>query len=201
MGITSTSKMAAVLILLSSVNCFAAQPDVAGKIVEAAKAQAREETAYSPQYFKLAYPNGDPPRDKGACTDVVIRSLRGAGFDLQALIHEDMKRRFNDYPQKWSLPAPDANIDHRRVPNQLCFMARFGKALSAEVSPKTLREWLPGDIVYWKLDSGLDHCGIVSDTRGPGGNPLVIHNLGRCCEEDCLAKWKITGHYRYPKSE
>ena len=201
MSNASFSKVPAVLYLVFALNCFAAQPDVAEKIVEAAKAQAREGTAYSPQYFKLAYPNGDPPREKGACTDVVIRSLRGAGFDLQALIHEDMKHRFAEYPQKWGLPGPDANIDHRRVPNQMCFMARFGKALSTELAAKTLRDWQPGDIVYWKLDSGLDHCGIVSDARGSSGNPLVIHNLGRCCEEDCLGKWKITGHYRYPRSE
>jgi uncharacterized protein YijF (DUF1287 family) len=39
------------------------------------------------------------------------------GADLQLLVHEDMARSFNAYPQTWGLPHPDSNIDHRRVPN------------------------------------------------------------------------------------
>ena len=35
------------------------------------------------------------PADKGACTDVVIRAFRAAGYDLQRLIHEDMKAHFS----------------------------------------------------------------------------------------------------------
>ena len=46
--------------------------------------------------------------DRGACTDVVIRALRYAGFDLQRLIHEDMRRHFSEYPQRYGAAGPDA---------------------------------------------------------------------------------------------
>lgn len=183
---------------LPSSSASSIQHTVARQVVTGAKAQLG--TLYSPDYFDMAYPNGDVPHDRGACTDVVIRALRKAGFDLQRLIHEDMKRDFAAYPHKWGLHRTDTNIDHRRVPNQMCFFRRHGKVLPAEVSPHTLASWQPGDIVTWKLDNGLDHCGIVSDHRNQQGKPLVIHNLALCAEEDVLTTWKITGHFRYPKT-
>jgi uncharacterized protein YijF (DUF1287 family) len=36
---------------------------------------------YDPTYFKLEYPNGDVPADRGVCTDVVIRAYRKMGID------------------------------------------------------------------------------------------------------------------------
>jgi uncharacterized protein len=175
-----------------------AKPSLAQKILEGAKRQAAERTAYSPGYVRIAYPNGDVPRERGVCTDVIIRSLRHAGLDLQKLIHEDMKTHFARYPQNWGLSKPDSNIDHRRVPNQIFYFSRQGTKLTTEVSAKTLDQWRPGDLVYWKLENGLDHCGVVSGTRNAAGIPLVIHNISQCCEEDLLqyAKWKITAHYR-----
>ncbi len=172
----------------------------AAKILEGAKTQVREGAVYTPGYFKLDYPNGDIPRDKGVCADVIVRALRCAGLDLQKLIHEDMKTAFDSYPQSriWGLTRPDPNIDHRRVPNQIAFFSRHGLQLAAEFSPATRDEWLPGDIVFWKLPNGKDHCGIVSDAENAEGVPLVIHNHEKCVEEDCLLKWKIVGHFRYP---
>lgn len=183
-------------LLVGSANCA----DHALKILEGARKQVQERTAYVPGYVKIAYPNGDVPRHTGVCTDVVIRSLRHAGFDLQKLIHEDMKRAFNVYPKNWGLTKPDSNIDHRRVPNQMTFFRRHGQELPITVS-RGATEWKPGDIVYWKLDNGLDHCGIVADRKNAHGVPLVIHNIGECSEEDCLTKWKIIGHFRYPTAE
>jgi uncharacterized protein YijF (DUF1287 family) len=124
---------------------------------------------------------------------------RRAGYDLQQLIHEDTEQHFSDYPQKWGASGPDTNIDHRRVPNQMCFFERYGRSLTRRVARWTLDEWQPGDIVYWKLEGGRDHCGIVSDKRNRRGIPYVIHNLSGCAEEDRLTDWKIVGHYRYPK--
>ena len=172
----------------------------ASLILEGAKIQVREGAVYTPGYFRLQYPNGDLPRDKGVCTDVVVRALRHAGFDLQKLVHEDMKANFDAYPQTriWGLTKPDPNIDHRRVPNLAAFFSRHGEILTCEVSPGTLAEWQPGDIVCWKLPDGREHCGIVSDGKNGAGIPTVIHNIAKCCEEDCLDKWKITGHFRYP---
>ena len=153
---------------------------------------------YNASYRLLSYPNGDPPAGQGACTDVVVRSLRAGGCDLQALVHEDMTRHWDQYPHRWGLPGPDPNIDHRRVPNLAHFFQRYGQTLPVAVTPKTLTTWQPGDVVMWRMPGGGDHCGIVSDRRDLAGTPLVIHNLGRVAEQDVLTSWTISGHYRYP---
>ncbi len=108
-----------------------------------------------------------------------------------------MNTRFATYPRREK--RPDSNIDHRRCPNQIWCFKKHGKTLTNKVSLEALKHWQPGDIVYWKLDSGLDHTGVLSDRRNANGEPYVIHNLGRCAEEDVLTSWKIVGHYRYPK--
>ena len=171
------------------------------KIVAAARAQLG--ISYDASYVKIAYPGGDVAKDRGVCTDVIVRALRAVGHDLQKLMHEDMKRNFSLYPsrKKWGLTRTDRNIDHRRVPNQMVFFRRFGKELTREVSSKTLAQWQAGDIVCWDLTGkgGPPHTGIVSDQKNERGVPLVIHNLGGCREEDALTAWKITGHFRYPR--
>ena len=104
------------------------------RIVQAAHAQVGD--VYDASYCVLAYPNGDPPRGTGACTDVVIRSLRADGVDLQAQVHEDMARHWECYPHRWGLSQPNANIDHRRVPNLAVFFTRHGRVLPNAVSPQ-----------------------------------------------------------------
>jgi uncharacterized protein YijF (DUF1287 family) len=170
---------------------------VAAKIVQASHVQIG--TRYNARYEVISYPGGDVNQSGGACTDVVIRSLRAAGYDLQKLMHEDMKQHFRLYPQKWGLSHPDKNIDHRRVPNQMTFFARFGQMLTTRVNASTLKTWQPGDIVCWDMQNGQLHTGIVSDGLSPSGVPLVIHNGWLCVEDDSLTRWKIIGHYRYPK--
>ncbi|WP_161822014.1 DUF1287 domain-containing protein [Sporotomaculum syntrophicum] len=163
---------------------------------------AREEVArgviYDASYRQVKYPGGDVPPESGACTDVVIRAFRFAGIDLQQLIHEDMRENFELYPQLWGLPGPDTNIDHRRVPNQMKFFARHGQALPLLVQGEDLLTWQWGDVVYWRFANGLEHCGIISDRKNLHGVPLAIHNAGVAREEDCLTRWEITGHFRYP---
>lgn len=188
------------LLLVALIGCQGSSQRLtpAQKIVEGAKIQAREGAAYTTGYFRIGYPNGDLDRDEGVCTDVVIRALRHAGYDLQKLIHEDMRTRFASYPRRER--RPDSNIDHRRCPNQIWFFKSYGKTLTNKVDATTLKHWKPGDIVYWKLTgSNLDHTGVLSDKTNAHGEPYVIHNLGRCAEEDVLTSWKIVGHYRYPK--
>ena len=192
------SKSLFILLAIWMAPCFAAE-DTSARILAGAQKQAAEHTAYVPGYVSIGYPNGDVPRAGGVCTDVVVRSFRAAGIDLQKLIHDDMLAAFDQYPRKYGLSQPDSNIDHRRVPNQMRFFSRKGTAVTMEVSPETLGEWKVGDIVYWKLNNGLDHCGVISSRRNAAGVPLVIHNIGNCSEDDCLTKWKIIGHYRYPK--
>ena len=165
-------------------------------ILLGARAEANGGIRYDASYVSISYPGGDVSPDVGACTDVVIRAFRNAGIDLQELIHEDMKENFNLYPKNWGLNAPDHNIDHRRVPNQIRFLERHGTPLTIEVEGN-LDHWQWGDVVYWRFSNGRDHCGIISDRTNKDGVPLVIHNASITREEDCLLMWEITGHFRF----
>ena len=167
------------------------------KLLESANKQTEITKTYDPAYVEIPYPNGDIPMEKGVCTDVVIRAFRAAGVDLQKEVHEDMKGNFAVYPQKWSLPAPDTNIDHRRVPNLQMFFSRKGKAMPVTTKAK---DYLPGDVVAWDLDGkGMTHIGIVSNVYNKNTKRyLIIHNIGSGARlEDRLFEWKIIGHYRY----
>lgn len=173
---------------------FAAEQGFVEKILAAAKAQVGVTTSYDSQYRRLEYPGGDVPMNTGVCTDVVIRAFRAASVDLQVLVHEDMRAAFDEYPTLWGLNRPDRNIDHRRVPNLARFFERHGAKLSISQNPA---DYLSGDIVTWRLASGVPHIGIVSDSHD-GVHPLVVHNIGAGAqEEDVLFAYEITGHYRY----
>lgn len=153
---------------------------------------------YDSDYRKIDYPMGDVPAYKGVCSDVIIRSYRGIDIDLQKLLHEDIKANFSAYPSKrmWGLNKPDTNIDHRRVPNLEVFFTRKGK-----VKPitKNAENYVPGDIVSWRLDNGRPHIGIVVNKKsGDNQRYLVMHNIGfGQVAEDVLFSWKITGHFTY----
>jgi uncharacterized protein YijF (DUF1287 family) len=170
---------------------------VAAKIVAGAKAQLG--TRYDAAYVPIAYPNGDVESSRGACTDVVIRALRTVGVDLQQRIHDDIRSNWNRYPKLWNLSAPNTHIDHRRVPNQIAFLQRRAKVLSTRVDAATLKQWQPGDLVYWKTGARQWHTGVLSDGVDANGIPLVIHNGSICVEDNCLTRWPIIGHFRFAK--
>lgn len=167
-------------------------------ILLGAREEVKQKTRYDASYRPIDYPGGDVNPRTGACTDVIIRALRYAGYDLQVLIHEDMEENFHLYPALWDLSEPDPNIDHRRTQNQITFLERFGEALPLEVTAESLPQWRHGDLVYWLFPGGQQHCGVVSDRVNRNGVPLVIHNNGTSREEDCLQRWEIVGHFRYP---
>lgn len=173
----------------------------AEKIVNGAKQEVINRVRYNAAYVSIPYPNGDVPSDRGACTDVVVRALRAVGYDLQKLVHEDMKQNFRLYPKKWGLTKPDPNIDHRRVPNLMVFFCRFGKELPKGTTGRDVESWKPGDIVCWDLNgNGLTHIGIVSNEKSRNGRYLILHNIGPyASQQDCLDKWQVIGHFRYPK--
>lgn len=162
---------------------------------------AKQEVLRGVTYDAGDYPQGKVPECRGACTDVVIRSLKAAGYDLQARIHEDMTRHFALYPHDWGLSGPSIGIDHRRTGNQKVFFRRHGISLPIATTGAAKETWQPGDLIYWELRPGIHHCGVLSNVRNAGGLPLVIHNLGRAAQEDCLTAWKIEAHYRYPQSK
>jgi uncharacterized protein YijF (DUF1287 family) len=185
----------AFLCLAASAVVFAGNAD----IVAAARSQVGVTLYYDPAYRALAYPGGDVPADRGVCTDVIVRALRQArAADLQKQVHEDLKAHWNAYPnqRRWGLSKPDANIDHRRVPNLMTF---FGRAGYAAPLTHATADYLPGDVVAWDLGRGILHIGIVSDRRSVAGTPLVVHNIGAGArEEDILFRYTAIGHYRLP---
>jgi uncharacterized protein YijF (DUF1287 family) len=182
--------------LLLSVVCSTVLAEVsAERLVGAARAQIGVTTGYDGSYQRLDYPGGDVPLHTGVCTDVLVRAYRELGIDLQQRVHEDIRGAFDKYPQNWGLRGPDRNIDHRRVPNLQAYFRRHGSELPVS---SDAADFQPGDIVSWRLDSGLPHIGIVSD-RSRDGRPLIIHNIGGGVrEEDMLFDYAVTGRYRYP---
>ena len=165
------------------------------RLVQAARAQIGITLSYDPSYVGLAYPGGDPPRDRGVCTDVIVRAYRDAfGMDLQAVIHEDMKRAFRSYPSNWGLSRPDPNIDHRRVQNLERFFERAGFEVDV---PEHVHDVRAGDVCTMRLPGNLPHIVIASDRDTPSGRPLVIHNVGRGTrEEDFFDRFPPTRCFR-----
>jgi uncharacterized protein len=166
------------------------------KVNAGAIEQTTQTTGYDGSYVKLDYPDGDVPPTTGVCADVVVRAFRKAGIDLQKELHEDIKKNFAKYPQKWGARKPDTNIDHRRVPNLMTWFDRQGKTRPITNDAK---DYLPGDVVAWDVDKGLPHIGMVSKIKVEGTERYaVVHNIGLGARiEDVLFAWKITGHYRY----
>jgi len=180
--------------LFQAAYCSTFQND----IVNAAMERTNHTIKYDGAYIRIGYPNGDVPTNIGVCTDVVIRSYRAIGTDLQMLVHEDMLSNFDEYPSRriWGLNRVDSNIDHRRVPNLQVFFSRHGESLPIT---RDKDNYGPGNIVTWMLPGNLPHIGIVSNRIAPETkNPLIIHNIGAGPQiEDMLFHYKITGHYKY----
>ncbi len=167
------------------------------RLAAAALAHSTEDVMYDPAYYMIDYPGGDVPPNKGVAADVVVRCYRQLGIDLQELVHEDMSRNFRLYPQLWNSPAPDTNIDHRRVPNLQRYFHRHGEKLPVS---RTSGDYQPGDIVVWAIANAETHIGIV--VPGPGdrsSEPWIVHNIGAgVVWDDVLFDYQILGHYRYP---
>ena len=160
--------------------------------------QTKTKITYDPSYFSIPYPNGDVDPSIGVCTDVVIRAYRKLGYDLQKLIHEDMKKAHAVYNKRRMTKILDTNIDHRRTPNMETYFTRQGAKQTVTENPA---DYLPGDIVFWDVATG--HVGIVVDEKVPGTDRnYIVHNI--CCgvqKEDFLFGSKIVGHYRWNPSK
>jgi uncharacterized protein YijF (DUF1287 family) len=168
----------------------------AEKLSDAAIERTHHRVRYVGSYVSLAYPGGDVPDDTGVCTDVVIRSYRALGVDLQVLVHEDMKTAFAAYPARWGLHRPDSNIDHRRVPNLRKFFERKGEVLANSTA---YADYQPGDIVTWMLAGNRPHVGIVTARKSKfSDHYLISHNVGLGPQlEDVLFSYPLSGHYRF----
>jgi uncharacterized protein len=187
-----------ICLLYFSATALQAQDAFSKKLSVAALELTKQQVEYDPQYFSIAYPNGDVPADKGVCTDVIIRAYRQVGIDLQKEVHEDMRDHFDVYPKNWGLKKTDKNIDHRRVPNLMKYFSRKGtvKKITADAV-----DYVPGDIVCWNLGGAITHIGIVVDQKSADDKRyLIVHNIGNGQElSDCLFTYKIIGHYSFRK--
>jgi uncharacterized protein len=78
----------------------------------------------------------------------------------------------------------------------MVFFKREGKQVPISASAE---DYLPGDIVAWRLPSGLLHVGLVVDRVAPGTvRHLVVHNIGGGAQcEDVLFAFTLIGHYRW----
>ena len=179
----------------SVADVYVADRDADGDGVDDASdivASARAYVGTRPSYGSAYYAGGRPDDGRGVCTDVVDQALLGAGYDLRALVDEDVRSAPLAYPD---IEVPDANIDFRRVRNLRTYFDRHARSLTLD--PTDADGWQQGDIVCWP-----DHIGIVSDRRVAGGRLLIIHHAGPfqlSFEEDVLASsifGPICGHWR-----
>lgn len=170
-----------------------------GRVLErAALKRLNPNIRYDARYLKIGYPWGDVPQSAGVCSDVVIRSYRALGVDLQQLVHEDMRQAFAAYPSQriYGLRSADPNIDHRRVVNLEAFFERVGASVPVGRGPD---DYKAGDVVTWRLNGSEPHIGIVVEERDPRtGYPMVVHNLGAGVrKEDMISIQQPVGQYRF----
>ena len=167
-----------------------------GAIVARARLEIDRVAVYDATWMETdRYPMGDVPSSRGACTDVVVRSLREIGIDLQELVHDDVMRDM----QAYGMNGVDAHIDHRRVSTMFTYLQRNAMGVTTDLRDKAA--WRAGDIVFvawqWKRGALPEHVGIISDKIGPRGLPLVIENGGpKAVEADSLGRGKVVGHFR-----
>jgi uncharacterized protein YijF (DUF1287 family) len=172
--------------------------DFMSLLAAAALERTQNEIVFDGSYFKIDFPGGDIRSDRGKAEDLIVRSFRKVGVDLQIELHEDIKANFHSYPQVYHAKGPDTNIDHRRVKNLQRFFSRKGQSLAKTTDAEDYRA---GDIVVWNRLNGDKHIGIV--VPGPGAKktePWVVHNIGLGpVWENKLFDFPIDGHYRYEK--
>lgn len=150
----------------------------------------REYLATNPKYRSEYYATGYPTGKYGVCTDVVAFGLKGAGYDLMALVNEHIRAN----PSLYNIDTVDKNIDFRRVRNLRVYFENTAISLTTDI--RQIEEWQGGDIVIFE-----NHIGVVSDKRNRKGIPFLIHHGNPAqlrYEEDVLSSYrgKIVGHYR-----
>lgn len=151
---------------------------------------ARKDAENLPKYDGSYYQGGYPPENAGACTDLVWRAFRNAGYSLKDMVDRDIAENPKAY---LGISAPDPNIDFRRVKTLKIYFERHAVSLTTDLSQ--MEEWQPGDIVTF----GTNHIGMISDRRDSAGIPYLLHNWGQPVrEEDAIKRCgTISGHFRF----
>lgn len=155
-------------------------------------ASLRQQVAANIRYQDGYYQGGEPPKEIGVCTDVVIRSFRTAGVDLKKQVGEDIRANHSSY----HISRPDPNIDQRRCRNLVIYFRRKTTSLPPDSS------WQPGDVVFWDTRGGHtvpDHVGMIADGLDRAGNPTIVHHWPGCpvAETDGLYRFTVVGHFRW----
>lgn len=166
------------------------------QVIAKAREMTTQKIVYDGSYVKIPYPNGDVPSDIGVCTDMVIRSLRTVGTDLQQTVFEHITANKSLYKGLYGSKLGDTNIDHRRVLNLRVYFSQTATELPVTAVSS---DYKPCDLVTWNLPKGFKHIGIISDKTNDDGTPLIIHHIFKYPTEDDLLfvpEWTITGHYR-----
>ena len=100
-------------------------------ILQSALAYVSTQPKYQSKYYSTDHPNDE----YGVCTDVVASALRGAGYDLMALVDNDIASNPDDY----DITEPDVNIDFRRVKNLQVYFEHNATSLTTDISQ--IEQW------------------------------------------------------------
>lgn len=148
-------------------------------ILAGAKVQMKNPALYTNNatgLIKLTYPMGDISEKEAVCTDIIIRALRHAGIDLQALVHEHIL----SHPELYkNIQKPDYNIDHRRTRNLQIYLKHNAINIFNGNGKPDMAALKPGDIVI--LDTGIqngtvfDHIGVIDNEKDASENYKVIN--------------------------
>ncbi len=165
-------------------------------LARAALHQTRRIFQYDDTYQKIKFPNGDVAPDTCGPADMIIRSFRSVGVDLQEKVYLDMMGGFASYAKNKTDSRPDTNIDHRNVSNLKTFFERHGRSLPVT---RKVDDYKPGDIITCRTEDNKPHIAIIVPSPTGSARPFIVHNVGwGPCIEDRLLEFTLTGHYRYP---
>jgi hypothetical protein len=177
---------------------------LAEEILAAAKLQVQNAAWYRMAYPRIPFPAGDTTPYEALCCDVIIRSFRAAGIDLQELVFEDAR---NNVPPIQTAgmtgfsPVPDPSWAHRRTAYLDGFFRR--NALSVSLKPSLDKgDWQPGDVVIFKRDGWETwHVALISDsTDDRTHQPRLIDawaDPGFVSDTHTLDQFGLVGgHYR-----
>ncbi|MBQ9691177.1 MAG: DUF1287 domain-containing protein [Eggerthellaceae bacterium] len=170
--------------LKSSIDADDDGIDDQNDVLQNAREWLSSDREYKNEYFSCGYPDNGT----GVCADVVAWSMLHAGYDLRALINEDIAKDKAAY----NIVVPDENADFRRVETQHIWFKRNTIELATDTNDG--QAWQGGDIVVFK-----DSIGIISDKRNENGVPYVLHFIesSKNWEEDILEGNKgVICHYR-----
>lgn len=162
---------------------------------------AKKVAKINPKYVSKYYDGGYPPETEGISADLIVWSLKEAGYDLKELISKDIKNTQKSKENIYDIDIRDDNIDFRRITNQQIFLQRYAKELTTDIYE--IGTFQAGDIIIFDYNS---HIAIISDKMNKNGIPYIIHlydDEQKSKEEDILetTDMTITNHYRFEYNE